>query len=66
MPTPTPTHQGSVGQVDDWSVDMGVVGAHGEKTDPPELLQHVEYRETVIITCHGRGVARLASSVGAR
>jgi len=55
-----------VGQVDDWSVDMGVVGAHGEKTDPPELLQHVEYRETVIITCHGRGVARLASSVGAR
>ena len=42
---------------------MHTVGSYEAKTYLPQLLERVEHGETIIITRHGRPVARLLSAV---
>jgi prevent-host-death family protein len=42
---------------------MHTVGSYEAKTHLPQLLERVEHGETIIITRHGRPVARLVPAV---
>lgn len=44
---------------------METVGSHEAKTHLPRLLQRVEQGETIIITRHGKVIARLVPAVPA-
>ena len=44
---------------------METVGSHEARTHLPRLLQRVEQGETIIITRHGKAIARLIPAVPA-
>ena len=68
-----PLRKGGKGAIDlahiDWSdrlVDMRSIQASDAKTHLPQLLDDVERGETLLITRHGRSIARLVPEIDQR
>jgi prevent-host-death family protein len=50
----------------DWSIPLREIQASEAKTHLPQLLDEVEHGETIVITRHGRPIARLVPETACR
>jgi prevent-host-death family protein len=55
----------STGRID-WSIPLREIQASEAKTHLPQLLDEVEHGETIVITRHGRPIARLVPETACR